>query len=72
MKSLGLSDPQKQLEKELDSWDIWSVEEKTRLDELHRMCHQWLDRSVCLRGVRFGHKVGQINPKWDKSGTFQT
>ena len=22
------------------------------------------------RGVRFGLKVGQIGPKWDKSGTF--
>ena len=25
---------------------------------------------VCFRDGRFGSKVGQIDPKWDKSGAF--
>ena len=31
----------------------------------------WLWRGYVLtRDGRFGSKVGQIDPKWDKSGTF--
>ena len=29
-----------------------------------------IERRIHARGVRFGAKVGQIGPKWDKSGTF--
>ncbi|XP_055955273.1 WD repeat-containing protein 97 [Patella vulgata] len=40
----GLQDSHRQLEKELDSWDIWNLEEEDRKTDLRVMCHQWLDR----------------------------
>lgn len=44
LKSCGLHDSQKYLMKELDSWDIWNVEEADRKADLRKMCHSWLDR----------------------------
>ena len=35
---------------------------------LHWLCVAHM--VVCNRVVRFGPKVGQIDPKWDKSGKF--
>ena len=48
MNAVGLQDPHKFLGKELDSWDIWNVEEEDRKADLRKMCHQWLDRWVWL------------------------
>ena len=31
-----------------------------------------LNNSSCIRGGRFGSKVGQIDPKWDESGAPNT
>ena len=42
----GLQDPQKFLPKELDTWDIWNVDEEDRKGDLRKMCQAWLDRSV--------------------------
>ncbi|XP_052231228.1 WD repeat-containing protein 97-like isoform X3 [Dreissena polymorpha] len=44
LTSAGLQDPHKFLPKELDSWDIWNVEEDDRKSDLRKMSHQWLDR----------------------------
>lgn len=46
MTSLGMVDPHRQLQKELDTWDIWSFDEKTHAEEVRKMVNQWLDRSV--------------------------
>ena len=32
--------------------------------------HSNTQTGVCIRDGRFGSKVGQIGPKWDKSGAF--
>ena len=42
----GMQDPHKHLPKELDSWDIWNVEEDDRKADLRKLCQQWLDRWV--------------------------
>ena len=44
LNSIGLQDPHRQLQKELDSWDIWNIEETDRKKDLKKMCSQWLDR----------------------------
>ncbi|XP_048765698.2 WD repeat-containing protein 97-like isoform X2 [Ostrea edulis] len=44
LSAIGLQDPQKFFPKELDSWDIWNVEEEDRKGDLRKMCQQWLDR----------------------------
>lgn len=44
LTNCGLQDPHKYLPKELDSWDIWNVEEDDRKTDLRKMCQQWLDR----------------------------
>ncbi|XP_041375421.1 WD repeat-containing protein 97-like isoform X2 [Gigantopelta aegis] len=40
----GLHDPYKKLIRELDSWDIWSLERDDRKAELRHMVNQWLNR----------------------------
>ncbi|KAL3860750.1 hypothetical protein ACJMK2_010825 [Sinanodonta woodiana] len=40
----SLHDPHHYLGKELDSWDIWNVQEEDRKADLKKMCQQWLDR----------------------------
>ncbi|KAK3085393.1 hypothetical protein FSP39_002701 [Pinctada imbricata] len=40
----GMQDPQKFFPKELDTWDIWNVNEEDRKGDLRKMCQQWLDR----------------------------
>ncbi|ESO96594.1 hypothetical protein LOTGIDRAFT_239301 [Lottia gigantea] len=44
LANCGLQDPHRQLEKELDLWDIWNIDEEDRKKELRNMCYQWLDR----------------------------
>nr|KAG5693101.1 hypothetical protein BaRGS_014051 [Batillaria attramentaria] len=44
LNAIGLQDPHRQLQKELDSWDIWNVEEADHKKDLKKMCSQWLDR----------------------------
>ncbi|XP_071172379.1 WD repeat-containing protein 97-like isoform X3 [Mytilus edulis] len=44
LNSCGLQDQQKYFIKELDSWDIWNVEEADRKADLRKMVHSWLDR----------------------------
>ena len=38
----------------------------TRDASVREVCEVW----ALARDGRFGSKVGQIGPKWDKSGTF--
>ncbi|XP_048253419.1 WD repeat-containing protein 97-like isoform X2 [Haliotis rufescens] len=40
----GLQDPHHNFLKELDSWDIWNLDDSDRKMELRRMCQQWLNR----------------------------
>ncbi|XP_067652672.1 WD repeat-containing protein 97-like isoform X2 [Haliotis asinina] len=40
----GLQDPHRNFQKELDSWDIWNLDDSDRKMELRRMCQQWLNR----------------------------
>ncbi|OWF56397.1 WD repeat-containing protein [Mizuhopecten yessoensis] len=44
LSASGLQDPHKHIPKELDSWDIWNVEEDDRKADLRKMAQQWLDR----------------------------
>ncbi|KAK7114553.1 WD repeat-containing protein 97-like isoform X2 [Littorina saxatilis] len=44
LNSIGLQDPHRQMQKELDSWDIWNIEDADRKKELKMMCSQWLER----------------------------
>ena len=57
LNSIGLQDPHRQLQKELDSWDIWNMEDADRKKDLKKMCSQWLDRwCICwsfVGGVSF-------------------
>lgn len=46
LNSIGLQDPHRQMQKELDSWDIWNIEDADRKKELKMMCSQWLERWV--------------------------
>lgn len=46
LSTSGLQDPHSHMVKELDSWDIWNVEEADRKADLRTMCQQWLDRYV--------------------------
>ncbi|CAL1526294.1 unnamed protein product [Lymnaea stagnalis] len=61
MNNLGLVDPHRQLQKELDSWDIWSLEEKTHREELHQMANQWLDRWMSAYQMRIQDTVAKLN-----------
>ena len=53
LNSIGLQDPHRQLQKELDSWDIWNIEETDRKKDLKKMCSQWLDRYFPPSSSRF-------------------
>ena len=44
LAACGLKDPHKYFSKELDSWDVWNLDEKDRQGDLRRMCRDWLDR----------------------------
>ena len=61
LNSIGLQDPHRQLQKELDSWDIWNIEETDRKKDLKKMCSQWLDRYFDLVFLCFA-KLVQIFP----------
>ncbi|GFN75135.1 WD repeat-containing protein kiaa1875-like isoform x3 [Plakobranchus ocellatus] len=60
LTNLGLVDPHKQFQKELDSWDIWSIDEKNHLDELHKMSNQWLDRWMASYKMRIKDTVEKL------------
>ncbi|XP_005105308.1 WD repeat-containing protein 97 isoform X2 [Aplysia californica] len=61
MTNLGLADPHRQFQKELDSWDIWSLDEKNHREELHKMCNQWLDRWMTSYKLRIKDTVDKLN-----------
>ena len=46
LKLCGLKDDNKYLTKELDTWDLWDMDEDERPHELRRMCREWLDKLV--------------------------
>jgi len=48
LNNVGLLDPHRQLSKELDGWDIWNLDESNRLEELHRICDDFLEKLVLL------------------------
>ncbi|GFS24658.1 WD repeat-containing protein KIAA1875-like isoform X3 [Elysia marginata] len=60
LSSFGLVDPHGQFQKELDSWDIWSIDEKNHLDELHKMSNQWLDRWMASYKMRIKDTVEKL------------
>ncbi|KAK3741975.1 hypothetical protein RRG08_024721 [Elysia crispata] len=60
LTSFGLVDPHRQFQKELDSWDIWSIDEKNHLDELHKMSNQWLDRWMASYKMRIKDTVEKL------------
>ena len=47
---------------------IWTILglNRTSLSEALLECSTWIINSVCVMLTRFGPKVGQIGPKWDK------
>ncbi|BFZ13069.1 hypothetical protein BsWGS_16108 [Bradybaena similaris] len=59
--NLGLADPHRQLQKELDSWDIWSIEEARLRKQLHDMCNEWLDRWMTSYKIRIQDSVDLLN-----------
>ena len=46
LKLCGLKDDNNYLTKELDTWDLWDMDEDERPHELRRMCREWLDKLV--------------------------
>ncbi|KAL5022160.1 hypothetical protein ScPMuIL_001315 [Solemya velum] len=44
LTACGLHDPSHYLPQDLDSWDIWTVDESNRKAGLTKMAHDWLDR----------------------------
>ena len=44
MKLSGMKDDRKYLVKELDSWDVWNLDESTRSADIRRLCSDWLDK----------------------------
>lgn len=49
---MGLQDDHNYFFKEMDSWDIWSIEEEHRKAELTGMCRKWLEKWLNLFKVR--------------------
>ncbi|CAG5117443.1 unnamed protein product, partial [Candidula unifasciata] len=80
MRNLGLVDPHRQLQKELDFWDVWSIEEAKLRQELHNMCSEWLERWMMSYRLRIqdsmdllkqGHSLhGRISSVKSASGGF--
>lgn len=47
----GMRDLHKHMEQELDSWEVWHLDEKERSTELRKMAQAWLDKyAVYLLG----------------------
>ena len=44
LKVCGLKDDSDYLTRELDTWDVWDMDEDERPHELRRMCREWLDK----------------------------
>ncbi|XP_071824021.1 uncharacterized protein [Apostichopus japonicus] len=42
--NMGLNDDHNYFFKEMDSWDIWNIEEENRKPELTGMCRKWLEK----------------------------
>ena len=55
--------------KSLSVWAGRNVSEFTATTDV-LVRHQSTVMMVCVRDDRFGSKVGQLGPKWDKSGSF--
>ena len=45
---LGLQDMHNYFFKELDGWDVWSVDEENRKKELNAMARRWLEKWLTL------------------------
>ncbi|XP_062569311.1 WD repeat-containing protein 97-like isoform X2 [Saccostrea cucullata] len=61
LSSIGHQDPQKFFSKELDSWDIWNVDEEDRKGELRKMSQQWLDRWMTSYKLHLTDTIERMN-----------
>lgn len=44
IRDCGLKDPHNYLPKELDSWDVWNLDDSDRGTELRNISRNWLDK----------------------------
>ena len=44
LSSSGVKDRHKHVVKELDSWDIWSLQDQSRDDDIRKMSQEWLEK----------------------------
>jgi len=72
MSSLGLQDSHRQFQKELDSWDVWSVGDDNPKDELHKMCNQWLDRWMTSYKLRIKDTMEKLSAGHSLQGRLST
>ncbi|XP_059170361.1 WD repeat-containing protein 97-like isoform X2 [Physella acuta] len=72
MASLGMVDPHRQFQKELDTWDIWSFDEKTHAEEVRKMVHNWLDRWMTAYKMRIEDTVEKLNKGQSLQGRLST
>ena len=45
---MGLEDAHNYFVKELDSWDVWGIEEESRKKEVREMATMWLEQWMAL------------------------
>ena len=44
LRKCNLKDQHNYLPKELDSWDVWNVDDKDRAGEIRRISRAWLEK----------------------------
>jgi hypothetical protein len=47
-RDCGLHDPHQYFFHELDSWDVWNLEEMHRKEQIGKICEEWLDKYVIV------------------------
>ncbi|XP_038077425.1 WD repeat-containing protein 97-like isoform X3 [Patiria miniata] len=67
---LGLQDMHNYFFKELDSWDVWSVDEENRKKELNAMARRWLDKWLTLFKSHLRKTIEQLK-KGKVAGNIQ-
>ncbi|XP_022106675.1 WD repeat-containing protein 97-like isoform X2 [Acanthaster planci] len=67
---LGLQDMHNYFFKELDSWDVWSVDEENRKKELNAMARRWLEKWLTLFKSHLRKTIEQLK-KGKVAGNIQ-
>ncbi|XP_071494014.1 uncharacterized protein [Diadema antillarum] len=57
---MGLEDVHNYFFKELDSWDVWSMEEESRKKEVKEMAQMWLDQWMALFKGHLKRSIEQL------------